>query len=113
MLTLDIGSHPNPIEFQSQCKKSKLRRDLRINRDRKTARSLFILVIVFLIFLFPYVVCSMITTAGLQISPIISEISFWLLWINSTCNPFLYPFIQNKYRRAYSNLFRSIFKLNY
>ncbi|CAF1370217.1 unnamed protein product [Adineta ricciae] len=83
----------------------------RIIRDRKAARSLFILVIVFLIFLFPYVICATASTAGLEISSIIYEISFWLLWMNSTCNPVLYPFIQTKYRKAYLKLFRSCRKL--
>jgi hypothetical protein len=83
----------------------------RIVRDRKAARSLFILVIVFLIFLFPYVICATISTIKKEmISPIIFEISFWLLWMNSTCNPFLYPFIQIKYRRAYIKLFQSCTK---
>ncbi len=82
----------------------------RIVRDRKAARSLFILVIVFLIFLFPYVICATASTAGANISPLIFEISFWLLWMNSTCNPFLYPFIQVKYRRAYVKLFQSCTK---
>ncbi|CAF3832823.1 unnamed protein product [Rotaria sordida] len=79
----------------------------RIIRDRKAARSLFILVVVFIIFLLPYVICATASTAGLNVSKIIFEISFWLLWMNSACNPFLYPFIQIKYRRAYINLFRS------
>ncbi|CAF4915717.1 unnamed protein product, partial [Rotaria sp. Silwood1] len=77
----------------------------KIIRDRKAARSLFILVIVFLIFLFPYVICAIVSTAGVNISGIILEVSFWLLWLNSTCNPFLYPFIQIQYRRAYLKLF--------
>ena len=85
-------------------------RDSRINRDRKAARSLFILVLVFLIFLFPYVICATASTAGFYISPTIFEISFWLLWLNSTCNPLLYPFIQIKYRRAYAKLFQSCLK---
>jgi hypothetical protein len=85
-------------------------RDFRIRRDRKAARSLFILVFVFLIFLFPYVICSIATTAGFQISERIFQISFWLLWMNSTFNPFLYPFIQIKYRRAYKKLFQSTFR---
>ena len=84
-----------------------LRRDLRIGRDRKAARSLFILVFVFLIFLFPYVICATASTAGLPISPSLFEISFWLLWLNSAFNPFLYPFIQIKYRLAYLKVFRS------
>ncbi|CAF1218048.1 unnamed protein product [Adineta steineri] len=85
-------------------------RDLRIARDKKAARSLFILVIVFLIFLFPYVTCAVASTAGFNISSKLMQISFWLLWLNSTFNPFLYPFIQIKYRRAYSKLFQSFLK---
>ena len=83
--------------------------DCRIIRDRRAARSLFILVLVFVIFLFPYVVCATLSTAGREISPSLFEISFWLLWLNSTCNPFLYPFIQMKYRRAYLKLFECSF----
>ena len=91
-------------------KKQIYRQNLRIIRDRKAARSLFILVLVFVIFLFPYVICAIATTAGFQISANLFEISFWLLWLNSTFNPFLYPFIQNKYRRAYQKLYQSCFK---
>ncbi|CAF4830674.1 unnamed protein product, partial [Rotaria sp. Silwood2] len=69
-----------------------------------------ILVVVFLIFLFPYVICATASTAGVNVSKILFEISFWLLWMNSTCNPFLYPFIQIKYRRAYMKLFQSFIK---
>ena len=85
-------------------------RDLRIHRDRRAARPLFILVLVFLTFLFPYVVCATISTAGVSIPPSLFHFSFWLLWLNSTFNPVLYPFIQLKYRRAYLKLFGSIRK---
>jgi hypothetical protein len=96
--------------FEIKEKKQIIRQNLRIIRDRKAARSLFILVLVFLIFLFPYVICAIATTAGFKISSNLFEISFWLLWINSTFNPFLYPFIQIKYRKAYQQLFQSCFK---
>jgi hypothetical protein len=98
-----------PIRSATKCQQMR-KQQSRIVRDRKAARSLFILVIVFLIFLFPYVICAIATTAGANISSIIFEISFWLLWLNSTCNPFLYPFIQMKYRRAYAKLFQSCTK---
>ncbi|CAF3987883.1 unnamed protein product [Rotaria sordida] len=98
-------SPPNNNKF-----KKYHRCDSKIVRDRKVARSLFILVFVFLIFLFPYVICAITSTAGVNISKIILDISFWLLWLNSTCNPFLYPFIQIKYRHAYLKLFQSCSK---
>jgi hypothetical protein len=31
--------------------------------------------------------------------------AFWLLWLNSTVNPILYPFIQPKFRDAYRKIF--------
>ncbi|CAF1299888.1 unnamed protein product [Didymodactylos carnosus] len=80
-------------------------RDIRIMRDKKAARSLFILVVVFLIFLLPYVIVATASTAGFHISSLVFEIAFWLLWLNSAFNPFLYPFIQVKYRKAYVKLF--------
>ncbi|CAF1292036.1 unnamed protein product [Rotaria sordida] len=104
----------NELRSQNHLNNKKYKRyrqcDSRIIRDRKAARSLFILVIVFLIFLFPYVICAIAITADVNISGIIFEISFWLLWLNSTCNPFLYPFIQIKYRRAYLKLYQSCLK---
>lgn len=103
-IILNEKSHPSRTKSKSEQIRTK---QSRIIRDRKAARSLFILVMVFLIFLFPYVICATASTAGAKISPIIFEISFWLLWLNSTCNPFLYPFIQIKYRKAYLKLFQS------
>jgi hypothetical protein len=99
-----------PINDEFKVVRRNIGRDSRINRDRKAARSLFILVFVFLIFLFPYVICATASTAGFYIPATLFEVSFWLLWLNSTCNPFLYPFIQIKYRRAYAKLFQSCFK---
>ncbi|CAF1178490.1 unnamed protein product [Didymodactylos carnosus] len=83
-------------------------RDIRIMRDKRAARSLFILVVVFLIFLFPYVIVAVASTAGFRIPSLVFEIAFWLLWLNSAFNPFLYPFIQVKYRKAYVKLFSYI-----
>ena len=104
-IILNEKNHPTRPKSKSEQIRTK---QSRIIRDRKAARSLFILVMVFLIFLFPYVICATASTAGAKISPIIFEISFWLLWLNSTCNPFLYPFIQIKYRKAYLKLFQSL-----
>jgi hypothetical protein len=82
----------------------------RLRRDKRAATSLFTLVLVFMIFLLPYVVVvvvgrifqyeTLIDTNGQVYSA-----AFWLLWLNSTVNPILYPFIQPRFREAYRKLF--------
>lgn len=82
----------------------------RLRRDKRAATSLLILVLVFMIFLLPYVV---VVVAG-KISSFefltdtngqVYKAAFWLLWLNSTVNPILYPFIQPRFRQAYRRLF--------
>ena len=82
----------------------------RFRRDKRAATSLLILVLVFMIFLLPYVVVvvvgsifsiDVLTDTNGQIY----SASFWLLWLNSTVNPILYPFIQPKFRDAYRKIF--------
>ncbi|CAF0728733.1 unnamed protein product [Adineta ricciae] len=85
----------------------------RLRRDKRAATSLLILVLVFMIFLLPYVV---VVVAGSIFSlEILTDTNgqlysavFWLLWLNSTVNPILYPFIQPKFRDAYRRLFLRI-----
>lgn len=82
----------------------------RLRRDKRAATSLFTLVLVFMIFLLPYVFVVVVgrifsfeiltDTRGQVYSA-----SFWLLWLNSTINPILYPFIQPRFREAYRKLF--------
>ena len=82
----------------------------RLRRDKRAASSLLILVLVFMIFLLPYVV---VVVAGRIFSlEILTDTdgqvysaAFWLLWLNSTVNPILYPFIQPKFRDAYRKIF--------
>ena len=82
----------------------------RLRRDKRAATSLLTLVLVFMIFLLPYV---FVVVVGRIFSwEILTDTngqvyaaSFWLLWLNSTINPILYPFIQPKFRDAYRKIF--------
>jgi histamine receptor H3 len=74
-------------------------------RDRKAAKNLFILVFVFVICWCPYTLFSLIRALCKQpdkcISSFLYEITFWLLWLNSTINPLLYSFLHVKFRQAF------------
>ena len=82
----------------------------RLRRDKRAATSLLTLVLFFMIFLLPYVM----VVVGGHIFPWkfltdtngqVYSAAFWLLWLNSTVNPILYPFIQPKFRDAYKKIF--------
>ncbi|KAK2164763.1 hypothetical protein LSH36_59g07046 [Paralvinella palmiformis] len=74
-------------------------------RDKRTARSLAILVGVFFITWAPYEVCALVNPiCGFCIPDSIFDIVFWLLWINSTVNPILYPFIQKRFRAGFAKM---------
>lgn len=82
----------------------------RLRRDKRAATSLLTLVLVFMIFLLPYVFVVVVgRILSLEIltdtNGQIYSAAFWLLWLNSTINPILYPFIQPKFRDAYRKLF--------
>ncbi|CAF0727777.1 unnamed protein product [Rotaria sordida] len=82
----------------------------RLRRDKRAATSLLILVLVFMIFLLPYVVVVVVGSIfSLDIltdtNSQVYSAAFWLLWLNSTVNPILYPFIQPKFRDAYKKIF--------
>ncbi|KFP38225.1 Histamine H3 receptor, partial [Chlamydotis macqueenii] len=65
----------------------------RLQRDKKIAKSLAIIVSVFAVCWAPYTLLMIIRGAcqGKCIHNSLYEITFWLLWINSSLNPFLYP----------------------
>ena len=87
----------------------------RLRRDKRAATSLLILVLVFMLFLLPYVV--VVVVGNLFSIEFLSDTNgqvysaaFWLLWLNSTVNPILYPFIQPKFRDAYKKIFHRIIR---
>ncbi|KAK2166800.1 hypothetical protein LSH36_35g06023 [Paralvinella palmiformis] len=74
-------------------------------RDRKTARSLAILVGIYFITWAPYEVCALLNPlCGFCVPDNVFEVTYWLLWINSTINPILYPLLQLKFRVAFRNI---------
>lgn len=82
----------------------------RLRRDKRAATSLFTLVLVFMIFLLPYVVVVVVGRIFsyeilIDTNSQVYSAAFWLLWLNSTVNPILYPFIQPRFREAYRKLF--------
>jgi len=98
---------PSPANPNSAGEQRTVRR---LRRDKRAATSLFILVLVFMIFLLPYVFVvvvgrifsiKILTDTNGQVY----SAAFWLLWLNSTVNPILYPFIQPRFREAYRRLF--------
>lgn len=102
----------SPLDLQSNINvgTGEQRTVRRLRRDKRAATSLFTLVLVFMIFLLPYVVVVVVgrifsfenlTDTNGQVY----SAAFWLLWLNSTVNPILYPFIQPRFREAYRKLF--------
>ncbi|CAF1211814.1 unnamed protein product [Adineta ricciae] len=84
---------------------SKSSSSLALARDRKAAKNLFILVFVFVLCWCPYTFLTLIRALCKNpdkcISAFIYEITFWLLWLNSTINPLLYSFLHVKFREAF------------
>lgn len=78
----------------------------RLSRDKKVAKSLAIIVCVFGLCWAPYTLLMIIRAAchGQCVQHYMYEISFWLLWLNSSINPVLYPLCHSSFRRAFSKL---------
>jgi len=82
-----------------------LKAKLLLSRDKKSARSLSILIVVFLITWAPFEICSFVNPiCNFCIPDSAFDVVFWLLWLNSTINPILYPFLQKRFRVAFQRL---------
>jgi len=76
-----------------------------LSRDKKSARSLAILIVVFLFTWAPYEICAFVhPVCNFCIPNFTLEVVFWLLWLNSTINPMLYPFLQQRFRVTFIRL---------
>ncbi|KAL9869882.1 histamine H3 receptor-like isoform 1-T1 [Geothlypis trichas] len=75
----------------------------KLQQDKKIAKSLAIIVCVFAICWAPYSLLMIIRAAcqGECIHNSLYEATFWLLWINSSLNPFLYPLCHMRFRMAF------------
>ncbi|XP_070796215.1 histamine H3 receptor [Pituophis catenifer annectens] len=78
----------------------------RLNRDKKVAKSLAVIVGIFGLCWAPYTLLMIIRAAchGHCIPVYWYEASFWLLWVNSAINPVLYPLCHYSFRRAFVKL---------
>lgn len=93
------------------CSKTSKARTI-LSRDKRSARSLAILVIVFLVTWAPFEISAFVDQiCGLCIPGWVSEIVFYLLWLNSTINPILYPFLQQRFRVAFARILGRLFRL--
>lgn len=78
----------------------------RLSRDKKVAKCLAVIVCVFGVCWAPYTLLMIIRAAchGQCVQQYLYEISFWLLWINSSINPVLYPLCHASFKRAFIKL---------
>nr|XP_013798665.1 PREDICTED: histamine H3 receptor-like [Apteryx mantelli mantelli] len=78
----------------------------KLQQDKKIAKSLAIIVCVFAICWAPYTLLMIIRGAchGVCVHNSLYETTFWLLWLNSSLNPFLYPLCHVKFRMAFMKI---------
>ncbi|KAF4088872.1 hypothetical protein AMELA_G00059670 [Ameiurus melas] len=78
----------------------------RLIQDKKIAKSLAVIVCVFAVCWAPYTLLMIIRAAcrGHCVSHHWYEVTFWLLWLNSAINPFLYPLCHSSFRRAFAKI---------
>uniref|UniRef100_A0A8C0B1R0 G-protein coupled receptors family 1 profile domain-containing protein n=1 Tax=Buteo japonicus TaxID=224669 RepID=A0A8C0B1R0_9AVES len=78
----------------------------KLQQDKKIAKSLAIIVCAFAICWAPYTLLMIIRGAcqGTCVHNSLYEITFWLLWLNSSLNPFLYPLCHVKFRMAFMKI---------
>ncbi|KAM9307722.1 histamine H4 receptor [Gastrophryne carolinensis] len=78
-------------------------------RDKKAATSLAVLVTVFTFCWAPYSILAS-CREYCQV-PYLSDVTTWLLWINSAINPALYPLCHKSFKEAFALLGKKVFSI--
>lgn len=77
----------------------------RLRRDKNAAKSLGILVVIFGVTWGPFELCQLWNALCPScVNGILYEVTFWMLWINSTVNPILYALLQERFRVAFKKV---------
>ncbi|XP_074646556.1 histamine H3 receptor-like [Tubulanus polymorphus] len=81
------------------------RNNRRLTKDKKTAKAIAIIIVVFGACWAPYQIMALIRSiCSTCLNEVAFEIAFWLLWFNSMINPILYPFTHIKFRQAFQKI---------
>lgn len=93
-------------DASNACAPSRSAGQARLSRDKKIAKSLAVIVCVFGVCWAPYTLLMIIRAAcsGTCVGHHWYEVTFWLLWLNSAINPFLYPLCHSSFRRAFAKI---------
>ena len=99
------GAMSNSVVTVSEENKILSMAERNMRRYRKAARSLALLVIVFSVCWLPYTVSTLIlAVCETCVNKDLYEAFNWLLWLNSSINPFLYAVMNPLFRRHYQRL---------
>lgn len=96
------------VNFQSASSESgsSSNRAAKLSRDKKVAKSLSVLVCVFVFCWAPYTFLQTIRAACHDecVDSYWNQVTSWLLWINSSVNPIIYPLCHKNFRDAFVKL---------
>ena len=84
--------------------------DFRLKQDRRTARSLALLTLVYGTTWIPYVTSAVGRSLGFQISPFAFDVTCFLMVLNSAVNPLIYPVMQRRFRKTFLDIWKRVCK---
>ncbi|XP_036753152.2 histamine H4 receptor [Manis pentadactyla] len=102
-----IASKVNSL-FHSDSLALRQREHLELLKARKLGKSLAILLGIFIFCWAPFTLFSIVRSTYSQdqrCQTVAYEITFWLQWLNSLVNPFLYPLCHKHFQRAFLKMF--------